>query len=172
MDTGIATPMAWFRKDPRLSTASSLARLEQRRDDMNDVLPMLIGAALVSTGVLASALADRIRGLRASTPARREAREPREVPALRESMEPVARVESRAKGLTTDGWKPVGTPAHGVVATVVATGSDDIIAALVGSGYKKALATKAVAACTAQEQASPGIWIAAALRRCAMGGAS
>ena len=40
---------------------------------MTDVLHMLFGAALVAIGVLAAALADRIRGIRIS----RDAREPR-----------------------------------------------------------------------------------------------
>jgi hypothetical protein len=113
---------------------------------MNDVLHMLLGAALVAIGVLASGLADRIRQLRLAR--RDDAR-----PPARESRPP-ARVRQIAPQRDPD------------------PGSGDVVAALVAAGYRKIIAAQAVAACTAREQATPESWTAAALRRCAMGGAS
>lgn len=106
---------------------------------MNDVLCMFLGALLVSIGVLASAVADRIRQLRID---RTPAREPREI--VRQIRAPRAAVE------------PEPPP-----------GADDVIAALVGAGYKKATAAQAAAACTMREQMTPESWLTAALRRCA-----
>jgi hypothetical protein len=112
-----------------------------------NVLPMLLGAALVTLGVLTSALADRIRQLR---PARRDdARTP-----ARELREP-----SRA-------------PKQSAENDLTPQGSGDVVTALVAAGYRKAVAAQAVAACTSREQATPESWTAAALRRCAQGGAS
>jgi Holliday junction resolvasome RuvABC DNA-binding subunit len=110
---------------------------------MTDVLPMLLGALLVSIGVLASAVADRIRQLRSTTTLRSEPRAQRV--ALAPAPAPVS-AESEDSG--------------------------DVLAALVAAGYKKAVAARAVAACTSREQATPESWTAAALRRCAQGGAS
>jgi len=118
-----------------------MARLEQRKTTMDNVLHMLLGAALVSTGVLASALADRIRGLRSPRANVREPREDRPEPRVRRAS---------------------GTPAQGVA--VIVDGADDIIEALMGMGFKRPLATKAVAACAPQDRQSPESWARAALR--------
>lgn len=108
---------------------------------MNDVLHMLLGAALVCLGVLTAAYAERVRQLRIT---RHDSDRPRTlVPAARK---PPAATLTRAPG------------------------SDDVISALQGAGYKKALATQAALACAESEQATPEIWMAAALRRCAQGG--
>jgi hypothetical protein len=112
---------------------------------MNDLLHVLLGAALVSIGVFVSALADRIRQLRAMHAAHVPAREP--APA-REIKRAAAAVEAPSPG------------------------SDDVVAVLIAAGYRKPLAAKAVAACTPSEQSSPESWTRAALRRCATGGAS
>jgi hypothetical protein len=109
---------------------------------MTDVLHMFLGALLVSIGMLASAVADRIRQLR-STTLRSSEREPR-APRI----------------------APTPTPAPAL------DDSNDVVAALVAAGYKKVVAAQAVAACTSREQATPESWTAAALRRCAQGGAS
>ena len=112
---------------------------------LHDVLHMLLGAALVSIGVLVSALADRIRLLRS---------------ARREDARPIAREprEPRASKL-----EEVPAPAPG---------SGDVVAVLVAAGFKKPLAAQAAAACSPREQMTPESWTAAALRRCAQGGAS
>jgi hypothetical protein len=110
---------------------------------MNDVLHMLLGAALVCLGVLATAFADRVRQLRITR---------------RDSTGVLPRETARTARKPT---APASDP-----------GSEDVIAALQGAGYKKALATQAALACTEREQATPEIWMAAALRRCAQGGAA
>jgi Holliday junction resolvasome RuvABC DNA-binding subunit len=113
---------------------------------MTDVLHMLLGAALVCMGVLAAAFADRIRQLRN---ARRD-----------HSERTPAREYARATRLKA------------APAVDLTPGSDDVVAALVGAGYKKTVATQAALACNEREQATPESWIGAALRRCAQGGAS
>lgn len=117
---------------------------------MNDLLHVLLGAALVSIGVFVSALADRIRQLRAMHAAHVPAREPTPAPV------PVRESKPRAATAVED----------------LSPGSSDVVAVLIAAGYRKPLAAKAVAACTPSEQASPESWTRAELRRCAMGGAS
>lgn len=124
---------------------------------MIDVLHMLFGAALVASGVFAAALADRIRGLRVSRelPIRARARtisESRELPTR-----PIEVVEP----------KPVKDAAQRLDST-----ANDVIAALVAAGYKKAIAAEAAWSCTAAERATIENWTRAALRRCARGGMS
>jgi len=140
------------------------------------ILYMLFGAALVAVGVLASALADRIRGLRIS----REAAPPRErasrvppvpapVPAhsVRSAI-PVVDVEP----LRTAPPKPPRSPRAEPKVAESTDGGDDVIAALIASGYKKAIATEATWACGAAERATIESWTVSALRRCARGGMS
>lgn len=123
-------------------------------------IDVLFGAALVAMGVLASALADRIRGIRAERKTQEravrrgtsaESEAPRSAPVPQKS-EPVAR-----------------TPRSSSISDTVAS---DVIAALVASGYKKPLATEAVWSCGLHERSSVGVWTRAALRRCASGGPS
>ncbi len=101
---------------------------------------MLLGAALVCLGILATAFADRIRQLRIS-------------PATSATREAAVRTSRK-------------TPAQDNVA------EDDVVTALVHAGYSKARATRAALACPPHEQTSPEVWMSAALRRCAQGGAS
>ena len=119
---------------------------------MNDVLHMLLGAALVCLGILATALADRVRQLRITR---------------RNSPGAAASIARRPNlGITRHtSPKAPARAASKPIATV--PGSEDVIAVLQGAGYKKALATQAALACTEQEQRSPESWMAAALRRCA-----
>lgn len=121
---------------------------------MNDVVHVLLGAGLVAIGVLAAALADRIRGLNiardtatyaASTPLRPTS------PAVKSARTP--RAESMVRANTADG-------------------ADDVIAALVAAGYKKQIARQATHACGPAERATPEDWARAALRGCASGGVS
>ena len=137
---------------------------------------MLFGAALVCLGILASALADRIRGLRV-TRGDREARESVRENAPRErtsrgSVAPSPRgaipVVESAEFLR----KPAASRRTPEAKASVDEGGDDVIAALVASGYKKAQATEATWACTPSERATVEHWTAAALRRCARGGVS
>lgn len=158
-----------------------------------EALHILFGAVLVAIGVLAAALADRIRG-------RRDARDvtPRDVaphdrprrekisPAVQSSRtsgfvaETVPAVQSaRASGAVVESVetpelrnraatvpaKPRAQRSEPKVSAVM-DGADDVILALVSSGYKKAAASEAAWACSASERTSIESWTAAALRRC------
>lgn len=114
---------------------------------LSNVLNILLGAALVSVGVLVAALAERLRGSRAAREAVRASR-----------AQPAPRVIS------------VVEPSR--AARAEPSGGDDVIAALVAAGYKKATATEATWACSAAERATVESWTASALRRSARGGAS
>lgn len=130
------------------------------------VLYMLLGAALVAVGVLASALADRIRSPRSS-------REAPQIRATREKAVPVQHtaipVVESSEVLRAAPLKPRSIRAEQRVANT--EGGDDVIAALVGSGFKKAVATEAAWACSTAERATIEGWTVAALRR-ARGGLS
>jgi hypothetical protein len=104
-----------------------------------NVISMLFGAALVAIGVLATALADRIRGIGFA----------REVVATRSSTEPQVRAR-RVDPKSRDG-------------------AGDVIAALVAAGYKRQIATEAAWGCNADERTSIEGWAAAALRRASQG---
>lgn len=128
---------------------------------MIHILYMLLGAVLVMLGILAAALSDRLRGIclvREVAPRERPARaaisviEPVEVFRAAPAKQRSPRVESKAAPSSE--------------------GGDDVIAALVAAGYKKAIATEATWACGTGERASIEGWTAAALRRCARGGMS
>lgn len=106
---------------------------------MNDLAHILLGAALVWLGVIAGALADRIRSISRKTSTERAERTPR------------SRATAPARGV------PV-TSAHESMAR-------DVTAALVTAGYDKAIAASAVAACAGSETATIEGWTRAALRR-------
>lgn len=136
---------------------------------MQNTLSMLLGAALVALGVLAAALADRIRGLRVS----REAAQPRagrdKIPSARGSAIPVvepAELLRPAPKVRVSRQESKSAP------TTSTDGGDDVIAALMAAGYKKPIATEATWACSMAERATIEGWTAAALRRCARGGMS
>jgi hypothetical protein len=118
--------------------------------NLHDVLLMLLGAALVAVGVLAAAIADRLRGLRVTREAAPRERPIRAQVPLATVVEPARTRPSRA----------------------ATEGGEDVIAALVASGYKRPAATEATWACTAAERATVEGWTASALRRCARGGMS
>lgn len=141
---------------------------------LNSVLTMLLGAALVAVGVLASALADRIRGLKLARETRQQALEPREraprVPSPAISVvEPTAEVPRTtpvAHAKTPRAARPESRPSAST------EGGEEVIAALVAAGYKRPIATEATWGCTAAERATVEGWAACALRRCARGGMS
>ena len=139
---------------------------------MQNTVYMLFGAALVCLGILASALADRIRGLRVSRDGR-EVREGRESTARSSRVVPTSapRGPIQVVEATEPPRKPAATR-RAETKTQAEEGGDDVIAALVASGYKKAQATEAAWACTPSERATVEHWTAAALRRCARGGMS
>lgn len=118
-------------------------------------LHMLLGAALVALGVIAAALADRIRGLRVAREPERSRRAPIEVVESR--PEPKAKAKSGESALA-------GQKAQGM--------ADEVLSALIAAGYKKPVASEAVWGCSAQERETIEHWTRAALRRCAKGAAS
>ncbi len=137
---------------------------------LNSVLTMLFGAALVAIGVLAAGLADRIRGLKIA----REA-QPRERASRAQSAPagiPVVEAAELLRPAPTTSAKPPRAARPESKPTPATEGGEDVIAALIGAGYKKPIATEATWACGAGERASIEGWTAAALRRCARGGMS
>ena len=137
---------------------------------LSNVLFMLLGAALVAIGVLATALADRIRGGKFV----RDIPQPRERTSRAHSSpmaSPTIQVVEPAE-LPRPASKPQRMPRAEPKPVAVTEGGEDVIAALVAAGYKKPIATEATWACGAGERASIEGWTAAALRRCARGGMS
>jgi len=132
---------------------------------LTSVLYMLLGAALVAGGVLASALADRVRGLRVSRDAAPRDRASRAQAAPSPVISVVEAAEAPVKPARVRAEPKSAAPKGG-------DGGEDVIAALVAAGYKKPIATEATWACGAGERASIEGWTAAALRRCARGGMS
>jgi hypothetical protein len=129
-------------------------------------LHMLLGAALVALGVIAAALADRIRGLKATRDVMPRERTVRVAAPAIQVMEVVSEMPRQAA-------RPPRVPrVEPKAASKGQDGGDDVIAALVAAGYKKPVATEATWACGAGERASIEGWTAAALRRCARGGMS
>lgn len=108
---------------------------------MTSPAQMLFGAALVVVGVLAAALADRLRGDRVS---RR------------------VLIPSERAGRPRDPYCQRG-------ARDDANGSAEVIAALTAAGYKKSIAAEAALACGVEERLTVENWTRAALRRCANG---
>jgi len=136
------------------------------------VLSMLLGAALVAIGVLAAALADRVRGLRVSREAAPRERASRATIAQpQRSAIPVVEAEELLRSVPVAVTKPRAPRTEPKVPASI-EGGDDVIAALVASGYKKPVATEATWACTSAERATVEGWTTAALRRCARGGLS
>ena len=131
--------------------------------NLSSVLPMLLGAALVAVGVLAAALADRVRGLRVSREIAAHDR-PQRAPRAPAAIPVVEAVTLPARPPRP--VRPAPIPAAST------EGGEDVIVALVAAGYKKPVATEATWACGAGERASIEGWTAAALRRCARGGMS
>lgn len=144
-------------------------------DMLSNVLFMLLGATLVSVGVLAAALADRLRGPRVSRERERVSRAPAVIPVVdRASRErtaiPVVGPAELLRPAPAPAKPPRAPRAESRPATAT-EGGEDVIAALVASGYKRPIATEATWACSAGERSSIEGWTAAALRR-ACGGLS
>lgn len=138
------------------------------------ILNMLFGAALVVLGVLATALADRLRGLRIS----HDAREPRasreqSVPAARAVIPVVEPANAPRKPVSAQvidvEWRPTREHRRAnvriPVVEIVNEAQSDIVAALVQAGYKKAVAVTAASSCLPTEKLATSTWLKAALRR-------
>lgn len=116
---------------------------------MNDIPNLLLGAALAAIGIVAAALADRVRGFhitRERANASIEIVDPERVPTPKSERARAPRAQSKDQ-----------QPAN------------DVIAALVAAGHKKPVAMEAVWGCSATERATIEVWTRAALRRCARG---
>jgi len=130
------------------------------------VCQILLGSLLVVIGMIGSAIADRIRGI-----VRRR--------LLVAQSEPlVARQRNRRvprpfiPGSPIASAPPIpGAAAPQVMALVKSKKSpdeimaDDVLAALVASGYTKRIAEVAVRSCIGDERATTETWVKAALRR-------
>lgn len=121
-------------------------RLAQARC-MNGVAHTLLGAALVVVGMIAAALADRIRNIHLV----RE-RSTESMPS------PIDVVSDRAPKQKSERGR-----AH---PETKQQDADDVVAALVAVGHKKQIATAAVFDCNARERTTMEGWTRAALRRC------
>ena len=107
---------------------------------MHDLVTLLIGAALVMIGVLTSAVADRVRRIKA--PARdRRAIDRDHAVASRTANVPRTIADERLRA--------------------------DVIRALMTSGYQRTEALEAVDACAGSERATIESWTRAGLRRLA-----
>lgn len=107
---------------------------------VTDILHILFGALLVSVGVLASALADRIRGIR----------------LVRERAPREPKVEvAKLKGATPARFMTTATDAL----------RRDVVLALTTMGYGKIEASEAVDACAGSECGTIESWTRAALKR-------
>jgi hypothetical protein len=129
---------------------------------LNNVLLMLLGAVLVAIGVLAAALADRIRGLRI-TRASRVAREPETYGD--EDLPIVVAARKKRRAPVPSAADTIFVADSPVEANQHATNADDVVDALVAAGYKKSVATDAVWSCEQADRATIERWAAAALRR-------
>jgi hypothetical protein len=112
---------------------------------MDGLAHVLLGAALVLIGVLAAAVADRIRGVRVAG-----------VRASRAGSASASAVVRPSSTRRTD----------------VDARADDVVRALITAGYDKRVAAAATADCTPEQRATLEVWTRAALRRCAQEGAS
>jgi hypothetical protein len=108
---------------------------------------MLLGGLLVAIGVVAGAVADRIRNIRGDRRAERQLRAPVITPS------PAPPERDRVVAISED----LG---------------DQVVEALVASGYKKAAAKGAVWSCGASDRQTLESWTRAALRAAAGGQAS
>ncbi|MBA3672250.1 MAG: hypothetical protein H0W68_09545 [Gemmatimonadaceae bacterium] len=139
---------------------------------MNDLVHVVLGAALVAIGVLAAALADRIRGVRLERAA---------TPYANRAIAAASPVALTPRAATMSILSPVGplpredvpklgrSRARRGESKPQDSSADDVIAALVAAGYKNPIATHATWACSAGERATIEDWAHAALRRCARG---
>ena len=118
---------------------------------------MLLGALLVVVGVLASALADRIRGRRVERvgPRARVADRP---PGRVERVGPRARVADR----------PPGRDRFAQASDADKKRGDQVALALMRSGWRPTIAKSATWLCGQSERLTLETWTRAALKNCAL----
>jgi hypothetical protein len=129
---------------------------------MTEVAHMLLGGVLVAAGIVVTAVADRIRGVRSGCAGRR-------MRASEHSDHEVAFAparQPRRSSLPTE--KPEKPEAPLPAGQARNAAADDVIAALVAAGYRKSIAREATWTCAVSERASVEDWTLAALRRAGM----
>lgn len=123
---------------------------------------MLLGASLVTIGVLVAALADRIRCLRVS-------REMATIQGEGCGQPTITPLEGGGSSQVSRARVPRSTPAASATVQPNMDSPEDVIAALVAAGYKRQIAAEAAIACSGSERATIEDWTRAALRRLARG---
>jgi hypothetical protein len=133
---------------------------------MTSILYTLLGGALVVIGVLAAAVADRVRGLRITRERPQVA--VANLPSRKQDGSAAAEIQhaDHPAAIARTRWNVGRKPAE---STAVA---DEVIAALVAAGYKKPIASEATWSCNAADRATIESWTAAALRRAGKGAPS
>lgn len=150
---------------------------------LNNALFLLLGAGLMAIGVLTAALAEHIRNSRQLETRRADTREQErraphpsiitiaDAPKMPRSPT-ITRAPARSQ-TASDSTKmprfPTVTQAASAARTATPNFGDDVIAALVATGYKRPIATQATWACEEAERVTIELWTAAALRRCGQG---
>ncbi len=141
---------------------------------LHNILYMLLGAGLTAVGVVFGTIAERIRTFRkrdikpANVPQpspRKRAAAPDVIDAEWSEAQPVHRAPRPGRGNVR---VPVIRPEPPVANATAA----EVVAALVASGFRKAVAIAATNACSPAEQKDESTWLRAALRRCAQGAPS
>jgi hypothetical protein len=121
---------------------------------MTNVLYALLGGALVVFGILAAAVADRVRGIKAPITRERSS-------VAKERLPAAVAIPTRDTG-----------PRAAQEPTMAALMEQDVVAALVASGYKRAVAADAARGCATADRLTIESWTAAALRRAGKGAPS
>lgn len=140
---------------------------------MTEFVHVLLGAALVTIGILAAAIADRIRGVRGTSVY--TATQPRSAVPVHAAVRVTAPAKPRRARASVPRTSSSPSSAERTVSTDAvdanghSTTADEVIAALVAFGHPKPLATEAVRGCGQTERETVESWTLAALRRCARG---
>jgi hypothetical protein len=153
---------------------------------LNNALFLLLGAGLMAIGVLTAAFAERIRNSRQLETKHSATRE-QERRAPRPSIITIADTHEMPRSPTITRTptrpptpsdapemprSPTVTRAPRAARAATPNLADDVIAALVATGYKRPIATQATWACEEAERVTIELWTAAALRRCGQGNLS
>ena len=152
---------------------------------LNNALFLVLGAGLMAIGVLTAAFAERIRSSRQLETGRSETRgqERRAHPSIitiadtpempRSPTVTRATAKSQTASDSTEMPRsPTVTRASRASRAATPNLGDDVIAALVATGYKRPIAAQATWACDDAERMTIELWTAAALRRCGQGSLS
>lgn len=162
-----AWPAMQMERIKGMCVGTSLAMLLAGRTSMTAIAHMLLGAAFVAVGVLAAAVADRIRGIRLAreTKPRRERARPTRFPTVHASNG--AQTASPARSFR-EGARPPAVDTASTPREVSRT-LETVVTALVTAGYTTPIAREATLGCYVAERVTVEDWTRAALRRAAKG---